>query len=177
MTITSLRGDQNFVGGPLGANNPTRELLKEAGTVFGNDTRVSQIISIGCGTPHALSLEETGEGGVSRLLKELAVDCQMVAKELSTRLFNVDGYLRLNVEKGLGVIEFDDWSLLGDIESQTGIYIGNATVSNTIDSSLQRIKSRVGTITLGQLSKRSGVYSRSQPNLVYRSVQYHQGRR
>ena len=40
---------QSFVGGALGANNPTRLLLSEACNIFGNDQRVAQIISLGSG--------------------------------------------------------------------------------------------------------------------------------
>ncbi|KIM28913.1 hypothetical protein M408DRAFT_58937, partial [Serendipita vermifera MAFF 305830] len=40
---------QTFVGGPRGANNPTRLLLNEASNIFGNDKRVAQIVSIGSG--------------------------------------------------------------------------------------------------------------------------------
>jgi hypothetical protein len=128
VSIGPRRTAQSFIGGPLGVNNPTRELLKEANTAFGNDKRVAQIISIGCGAPNILSLGEArGEVGVSRLLKETAVDCQMVAKDLSERLFNIEAYLRLNVDNGTAGIEFDDWSVLGDLESHARVYIGNAT--------------------------------------------------
>jgi hypothetical protein len=95
------RRAQRFIGGPLGANNPTRELLKDAGVAFGNDRRVSQILSIGCGTPYTLSLDEAGnEAGVGRLLKEMAADCHMVAQELSSRFFSVGAYRRFDVDRG-----------------------------------------------------------------------------
>ena len=101
LPLKTGRSQQSFIGVVLGANNPTRELLKEAGTVFGNETRVAQVISIGCGIPPVLSLEAmTGEAGASRLLKEIPIDCQMVATELAARLCDVDAYLRLSVEKG-----------------------------------------------------------------------------
>jgi hypothetical protein len=172
VNIISRRTPQSFIGAPFGVGNPTRELLKEASTAFGDDRRVAQIISIGCGLPPKLSLEElTDEVGGGRLLKERTVEFQMVAKDLSARLYNVEAYLRLNVDKGLGGVEFDDWGSLGDIETHTRIYIGNATVSGSIDSSLQRIRGRVGSITLGQLSKHLHGHSSSRPDLACRPVQ------
>jgi hypothetical protein len=172
VNIGPRRTAQSFIGAPFGVGNPTRELLKEASTAFGDDRRVAQIISIGCGLHPKLSLEEiTDEVGGRQLLKERAVEFQMVAKDLSARLYNVDAYLRLNVDKGLGGVEFDDWSSLGDIETHTRMYIGNATVSGSIDSSLQHIRGRVGAITLGQLSKHLNRPSRSQPDLACRPVQ------
>jgi hypothetical protein len=150
--------------------------MKEASTAFGNDKRVAQIISIGCGVPPILSLEETkGEFGVGRLLKEMVVDCQMVAKDLSERLFNIEAYLRLNVENGIGGIKFDDWSVLGDLESHARVYMGNATVTSVINTSLRRLQNKVGTTTLARLSKRVGANSRSQSDLIHRPIESHQG--
>jgi len=142
------------VGGPLGANNPTRELLKEAGLAFGNDKRVSQIISIGCGTPRTLSLKEAGdEAGVGRVLKELTTDCHLVAQELSNRLFSVEAYRRFDVERGMGDTEIDNWSVLGDIETHTRSYIELDAVTRALENSLRCLRGRIGTATLGQISK------------------------
>jgi hypothetical protein len=148
------RSQQSFVGGVLGTNNPTRELLREAGTVFGNERRVAQIISIGCGIPPALSLEVMSDGaGANRLLKEIPTDCQMVATELATRLYDVESYLRLSVDKGIGNIEMDQWGMVGDIEMHTSCYIESQTIIHTIEGSLKRLKQRSGTVTLGRLSR------------------------
>jgi hypothetical protein len=143
---------QSYVGGPAGTNNPTRELLKEANSVFGEDRRVTQIISIGSGLHRVLSLESsTKEAGFGRL--ELAADCETVAQELHTRLYNVPVYLRLNVERGMENVVMEDWSVLGDVECHTGAYIAVASVSGAIDTSLRSLRRRVGTVTLGQLSE------------------------
>jgi hypothetical protein len=152
--VRIARSHQSFVGGVLGANNPTRELLKEAGAVFGNETRVAQIISIGCGIPPALSLEAMSDGaGAGRLLKEIPTDCQMVATELATRLYNVDAYLRLSVDKGIGNIEMDQWGMVGDIEMHTSCYIESQAITHALEGSLKRLRQRSGTVTLGRLSR------------------------
>ena len=154
---------QNFVGGAFGTNNPTRELLKEAETIFGTETRVAQIISIGSGIRPALSLDsEINEAIFSRLLKDIATDCEAVAQELHTRLYNINAYLRLNVEKGMENVTMEDWSELGAIESHTGAYITVASVSASIDTSLRHLRERIGTVTLGQVSKCIIVYSNSR---------------
>jgi len=145
---------RNFIGGPRGAHNPTRELLKEAETVFGNEKHIAQIISIGCGVPRALSLEMmTQEVGLGRLPKEVAADCQMVAQDLDMRLFNVDAYHRFEVEKGMADLEISNWAVLGEIENLTVDYIQTSIVTRHLDLSLQGLQSKVGTVTLGQLSK------------------------
>ena len=143
---------QSFIGGALGANNPTRLLLSEASNAFGGDQRVAQIISLGSGSIKSLSLDAVSETGVSRLGNEIVADCEMVAQELSTRLFNVDVYLRLKVEKGMDNICIDNWLELGEIEGHTRVYFENPAVSEALDSSLRRLQEKVGTTTLGQIS-------------------------
>ena len=146
--------EQKFIGGALGANNPTRELLKEASNVFGKDKRVAQILSIGSGRSHLISLDPGAtEETVNQLGQDLASDCEMVARELSTRLYNVDAYLRLNVERGMEDIKMDDWTGLGDIESHTVTYLEGSGMTDMIEASLQRLNNRVGSVTLAQISK------------------------
>jgi hypothetical protein len=148
------RSHQSFVGGAVGTNNPTRELLKEASAVFGNERRVAQILSTGCGVPTALSLEAaTNESGPSRLAKEIPTDCQVVATELAARLYEVDAYLRLSVDKGIGDIEMDQWGMLGAIEMHTACYIESQTIMHAFEVSLKRLMQRSGSVTLGHLSE------------------------
>lgn len=146
---------QDFVGGAIGACNPTRELLNEAAILFGKDRRVAQIISIGAGMPQIMSLEssrQSTEANQLQLLQSLLADCEVVAKELSTRLFAVDAYLRLNVDRGMEYTSITDWSSLGAIESHTSAYVEGVAITEALETSLGHLRSRVGSITLGQLS-------------------------
>ena len=151
--IGPQRLEQSFVGGVLGANNPTRLLLEEALMIFGKERRVAHILNIGCGLPRVLSVNPSDVTGAHRLLKETAADCEMVAHELSTRLFNSDVYFRLNVERGMEDIGMEDWNGLGAIESHTSAYIATIAVSKVIDKSLRRLRERVATATLSQISE------------------------
>lgn len=145
--------EQTFVGGALGANNPTRELLKEAANVFGKNRRVAQILSIGSGRARLMALDQSaGTDGVSRLVKEMAIDSGIVARELSTRLHNVQAYLRLNVDRGMENIKMHDWSCLGAIESHTSTYVEISAITESIDASLRHLQDRIGSATLGQIS-------------------------
>ncbi|KIM31633.1 hypothetical protein M408DRAFT_63973 [Serendipita vermifera MAFF 305830] len=146
--------EQSFVGGAVGTNNPTRELLKEAANVFGKDRRVAQILSIGAGRARLLALDHSGDtDSLGRLVKDMAADCGIVARELATRLHSVQAYLRLNVDRGMESIKMHDWASLGAIESHTSAYVEITTISEAIDASLRHILDRIGSATLGQISK------------------------
>jgi len=145
--------EQTFAGGPLGANNPTRELLKEAGIAFVQDKRVAQVISLGAGRQNAVSLEGVDPTDMSsQLLQTLYTDCETVASELSTRLINVDAYVRLNVESGLEASSLDDWRGLGAIEQSTNAYVETSAVTRLLEESLRYLQNRIGTATLAQIS-------------------------
>jgi len=144
---------QTFKGGPRGASNPTRELLKEASTIFGRDKLVAQIVSLGCGHLHISSIEMDPETeAAARSVQEMATDCEAVAKELSTRLCDMDEYLRLNVERGLEHVLMNEWDDLGSVETHTSAYIETAEILQAIEASLRRLQGSTGTVTLGEIS-------------------------
>ena len=88
----------------------------------------------------------------------MAADCEIVAHELSTRLFNVDAYLRLKAEVGMENMCIDNWLELGDIDAHTRIYFENPAVSEALESSLRRLQDRNGGVTLGHISMYTLVY-------------------
>jgi hypothetical protein len=145
--------EQTFIGGPRGVNNPTRELLREARAVFGKDKLVAQIISLGCGRSHVLSVErDANTEGVGRSVQDMAEDCETVAKELSTRFCDMAAYLRLDVERGMENVLMNDWGRLGPIETHTSAYVERAEISEIIEDSLRRLQGDTGTVTLGEIS-------------------------
>ena len=83
----------------------------------------------------------------------------MVARELGTQLFNVDAYLRLNVDQGMENVEMNGWKGSGKFMSHTSAYLEVPAVSKVIDSSIQKLQDKVGSITLGQLSAFSSITS------------------
>jgi hypothetical protein len=155
------RGRQQiFIGGPRGGNNATRELLKEASSLFGKEKLVAQIVSLGCGRSYVYSMEKnTNIEGVSQSVQEMAADCETVANELSTRLCDMDAYLRLSVDRGMENLLITQWDDLGPIETHTSAYVETAEISETIEASLRRLQGVTGTVTLGEISAWS--YTRS----------------
>jgi hypothetical protein len=151
---------QAFIGGPRGASNPTRELLNEASAIFGKKKLVAQIISVGCGRSHLSSVEwNTDIEDSTRSVQEMAADCEIVAKELSIRLCDIDAYLRLDVERGMDNLVIHEWDDLGPILTHTSAYIETAGISEIIEASLRRLQGGTGTVSLGEISEYSYAHS------------------
>jgi hypothetical protein len=160
--------EQSFIGGPRGAHNPTRELLKEASAIFGKEKLVLQIISLGCGRSRVSSMEKNmGTESISRPAQEVVVDCETVANELSTRLCEIDAYLRLDVERGMENLVMSQWDNLGPIETHTSAYVGTAEISETLDASLRHLQGGTGTIKLGEISAYPYIASELPPKCIY----------
>lgn len=140
-----------FSSATFGFNNPTKELLREAERLFGRDAPVSVILSLGSGRPGALTLDNSTSTHQA-LQRQIIVDCETTARELSSQLFEMDSYLRLNVDRGMEGIDIDNWMDLGAIEGHTDSYLHTQTATKAIDSTLQRLRENVGSVSLGTLS-------------------------
>ncbi|KIM22236.1 hypothetical protein M408DRAFT_292223 [Serendipita vermifera MAFF 305830] len=152
-TIGPEKRKEAFVGAPLGANNPIQELLKEAEAVFGRDGRVSLILSLGLSG--SLTISTNPPGFTKQALgtvKALAADCERVAKELSSRLCNVDAHLRISVNFEQDDAKLDDWSIITSIESEANRYLATQSGSATVDACLRLLQERIGTVTLQRIN-------------------------
>jgi hypothetical protein len=138
--------EQHFAGIPCGCYNPTRIVFKEARETFGDKTPVSLVLSL-----------ESGQGATLTDIRYHStrmsnIRCDTVSRELADQLSGVAAYLRLNVDRGIGSIQFDDWDKLGLIETYTTVYLEMSKIIHDIDQSCQWLLQRNGSITLGQLS-------------------------
>jgi hypothetical protein len=145
---------EEFSGGGLGFNNPTRELLKEAQSIFGGERQLAVILSIGSGRPKELSLEDTSthSNQLEDILIKLMVGCETVERDIAYQLYDVGAYIRLNVDQGLETVGFYDWSQLGKITSQTKQYLQKPSVVKLIDATVTASIERQGVMPLNQLS-------------------------
>ncbi|PVF94145.1 FabD/lysophospholipase-like protein [Serendipita vermifera] len=146
---------EEFSGGGLGFNNPTRELLKEAQLAYGGERKLSLILSLGSGRPKELSLDESKNelGALEDLIKKLTINCEAVERDISYQLYDVGAYIRLNVNQRLDNISFHDWSQLGKVTSLTRHYLQTTPVVKLIDGSIIALAEEEGVMTLGQLSR------------------------
>ncbi|PVF91981.1 FabD/lysophospholipase-like protein [Serendipita vermifera] len=156
---------QRFIGGALGFYNPTREMLKEAKVAFGEDQRVALILSLGSGIPPVMSLDSSSSlsQGVEVLVQYMATDCERVARDMANQMIQVDAYIRLNVNKGLEQLRFDDWSCVSTIEGCIKAYLEAASVTRAVDAASEKITKRIGSITVGRLTRSTRIKHMAKP--------------
>jgi hypothetical protein len=145
---------RRFVGTPLGVNNPIRQALEEARSKFGDERKVSSILSLGSGRPAVLSLDlrVSVQDSLHNLLLQAVLDCEKAARELPDQLLQYEGYFRLNVDQGMENLKISDWDKLGSISEHTDVYLHKPDIEIRIDNRSRLLQERGGSTCLGQLS-------------------------
>jgi hypothetical protein len=142
-----------FVGNPLGFNNPTRQVLEEGFSEFGEKRRVSLILSLGSGRPAVLSRTPNLDD-LRSLLMCVALDCERVAGELSAQLSGIKAYLRMDADQGMENIKMTAWheAALGSIMAQADVYLHKPAIKTDIDICSKLLQEGSGEISLAELS-------------------------
>ncbi|PVF92777.1 FabD/lysophospholipase-like protein [Serendipita vermifera] len=141
-------------GAHLTFNNPTRELLKEAQRIYGDEQQLSVILSLGSGKPKGLSLDEIDQSNVmERLLKKLIANSEATERDLAHQLYEVGAYIRLNVDHGHECIRLHEWGRLSLILAQTQDYMTSPFITKLVDNSISSLIERRGVMALNHLTR------------------------
>ncbi|CAN9313493.1 unnamed protein product [Alternaria alternata] len=144
-------GDETFIDGATGANNPVRYMMAEARDVFNNGKTLSEddfrcIVSIGTGIP---SLTAFGPGlkDVAKGLKAIATDTEEEADSFRKDYTSLFGYpnpraFRFNVIRGLETVGLEEVSKWGEIKSATRLYVQMEEVHTQITECARNLKER-----------------------------------
>ena len=127
------------------AANPAKVLLSEAQRVFGDDTEVATILSIGAGKGDVWSLSTSGTE-LTEAVKRTAASCEPVHEEVYTRLRETSIYFRLNVERS-------SEPRLVLSSASVSAYLGEGAVSNRLDNAINSIRDRSVGVRLKGISE------------------------
>ncbi|KAH8926543.1 FabD/lysophospholipase-like protein [Atractiella rhizophila] len=115
-----------YVDGGMGTNNPTSVAIDETKRIWGNDSQISCLISLGTGSQPAVK----GSGSYWQLLKameQIVTDCSRVANQVKEQFQQErrrDHYHRFQVE-GLGTVGLAEWREVSTIVGLTKAFMQN----------------------------------------------------
>jgi hypothetical protein len=146
---------KEYIGAGLGSNNPVRELITEAHSLFGGESSVSCLLSLGNGHPGIIPLAPDERDISLHRLRDLMNDCEQRAQEMEQQLGRAGIYFRFSVEQGMqteypGQAADPSWIL-----AQTESYLEDHETSKKIGSFVHNINSSSSLATLDQLSMSS----------------------
>jgi hypothetical protein len=136
-----------------GAANPIHEVITEAHLLFGGDSSVASLLSLGVGHPGIITLPSAGgEATLHRIMRDMMDDCEQRAQEIEQRIGRVGMYSRFSVEQGMqndhprGPVDAA-W-----IVAQTEDYLTQHGTGEELDLFLKAFGAQPGLITLDHLS-------------------------
>lgn len=140
MTIQRGTTKKTFVDAALGYNNPTEQLLEEAGDIFHGNRMLGAIVSLGTGT-RTLSLASAEDVnnlryimGTAAMLKNQTVDTERPHRRLEARFRkHTNTYFRFNLPNGAEEVGLADWKKMGELKKLTTSYVNNEAVNKEIN--------------------------------------------
>ena len=143
---------KEYIGAGLGTNNPIREVILEAHSLFGGTSNVASLLSVGSGHPGVVTLPSDGEGlDIYRVMQEMVNDCTERARETKEKIGRAGIYFRFSVEQGMQNSHLSQAMDLGWIIAQTESYLEDNM--DQLESFAKHHNAPVTLVTLNQLSK------------------------
>jgi hypothetical protein len=128
-------------------------VITEAHRLFGGDSSVASLLSLGIGHPGIITLPSAGgEDTLQRIMRDMMDDCERRAQEIEQRIGRVGVYSRFSVEQGMqndhpGRPVDAAW-----IVTQTEDYLTQHDTEEKLELIMQIFGTQTGPITLDQLS-------------------------
>ncbi|KAI0470488.1 hypothetical protein GGR56DRAFT_660588 [Xylariaceae sp. FL0804] len=124
-------GQQSYVDGATGSNNPVEIVLEEARDIWPDAlARIQSIVSIGTGVPEPKAFGNDFIGILSTL-KNIATETQKthLRFQKSHKDLGLEGrYFRFNVDKGLAGVRLDEHAKVSIIDAATRMYLDSPEV-------------------------------------------------
>ena len=149
--------DRSYVDGGLGRNNPSREVLHEAKTLFGA-RKIGCLVSIGTGLARVIAIKEPWPHqkfiptNVIPGLTGIATDPEDTHEAMLQLFANLPNtYFRLNVDQGMEDIQLSDWKKMRSVGVCTMEYMKKEEVRQDLDSLVNAITAPKGVISIEEL--------------------------
>ncbi|OQE36867.1 hypothetical protein PENCOP_c011G04056 [Penicillium coprophilum] len=145
-------GNQLFVDGAFGANNPIEEVEEEAADIWCTTSRalrplVKCLVSVGTGNPAQLPMNDNVLKFLSKTLVRMATKPESTERRFMARWSNeVKGkrYFRFNVEQGLQQVHMTDFEKQSVIESATYAYLHHSSQKVRIRDCILNLSEKQG---------------------------------
>ena len=144
--VTIGQYGQQFVDGATGCNNPVRQVLSEARSIWTNaDDRIQCLISIGTGQARMTGFGENLQD-VARSILRIATETELTAENFMKDHSHVGlsgRYHRFNVARGLEMVALEDYAAKPIIASATMAYLNGHEIARQLEicASLLRLES------------------------------------
>jgi hypothetical protein len=140
-----------YIGTSFGATNPVREVITEAHSLFGGDSSVASLLSLGTGHPGVISFPSGDGVDLNRVMRDMMDDCEQRAQEIERQIGRVGVYFRFSVEQGMQRDLLGSVAEPSQVVSQTKSYLAEQKINEKVDDFIRNFDTAARLITLDQL--------------------------
>lgn len=140
-----------YIGASLGATNPVREVITEAHTLFGGDSGVASLLSLGTGHPGVISFPSDEGVNLNKVMRDMMNDSEQRVQEIERQIGRVGIYFRFSVEQGLQSDLLGPVADPNQVVAQTKNYLAKQSVGEKIGDFISNFDAAAKFITLDQL--------------------------
>jgi hypothetical protein len=149
VTIGTDHRKITLIDATTGFANPAKELLQEAQRVFGEDTNVATIVSIGSGEVETSKVPDgDDDDALVEALQRVRLTTEPTHAELEARLHDTFIYFRFKVDR-----DFEGGMDASLLHSYTSTYLQKVEVSRRLDEAMKSIHARPKGVVLKELSE------------------------
>jgi hypothetical protein len=154
ISISNEVTKSEYISGDLKLSNPTRTIVSEACEMFGEESRVACLMSIGSGDPGVLSVPDDSDLETWNQFLETSIkDSEQKAEEIECQIGHLGLYHRFSVIRGLEQDKDGSTLYAGDAMTHAMVYLAGVSVSCKVTTCADLLKLRDGVASLGQLSE------------------------
>jgi hypothetical protein len=148
-----------YIGASLGATNPIRQVITEAHSLFGGDSGVASLLSLGTGHPGVISFPSGDGVDLSKVMRDMMNDCEQRAQETERQIGRVGIYFRFSVEQGMQSNLLGPVADPNQVVAQTKNYLAEQRIREMIGDFICNFDTATRLITLDQLGMSTALHS------------------
>jgi hypothetical protein len=126
-------------------------VITEAHSLFGGDSGVASLLSLGTGHPGVISFPSGGGGDLNSVMLDMMNDCEQRAQEIERQIGRVGIYFRFSVEQGMQSNLLGPVADPNQVVAQTKNYLAEQRIGEKIDEFIYNFDTATKLITLDQL--------------------------
>jgi len=152
-----------YIGPSFGGSNPIREVITEAHTLFGGDSGVASLLSLGTGHPGVISFPSDDGVDLNKVMRDMMNDAEQREQELERQVGRVGIYFRFSVEQGMQSDLLGPVADPSQVVAQTKNYLAEQRIGEKIGDYIRNFDTAARLITLDQL----GMFQSLHPSRIF----------
>lgn len=129
-------------------NNPTQVAIKEIESIFGSESHISCLLSLGSGQHGVVSVDDMMPASRMQAAR-IAMESERIDEDIRRRIGDLRVYYRFSVDIGL-----DDHSTFGAMKSHVDGYLAKDSVSKSLDECIV-VSEDIGRVAAGKICEQS----------------------